>query len=108
MDSKRFRVIYTGKLVPGTDLARATSNLVLDLGIAEAKAKELLSKRREVTVKSYEHHADARKVEAKLTRAGLECRIEERHPVAAEVESSANGESVLMTVFSRFAPFARK
>lgn len=108
METKRFRVIFTGKLVPGTDRAQATSNLVLDLGVDEAKARALLSRGREVAVKSYEHHADARKVAAKLHRAGLECRIDERGAEPVEIDAPRSGDSFLITMFSRLAPFGRK
>jgi hypothetical protein len=107
MDTKRYQVVYTGKLVAGMDPKTVISNLVLDVGLSEERVRALLQVERAV-LKRFASPADANKVAAKLERAGLVCRIED---VRASDKSPGNpdkGESSLLSLFSRISPVARK
>lgn len=93
MSDKRFHVIYTGVLAPGVDKKTALSNLVLEIGLSEAKAKALLEKE-QVLLKRCDTDAEARRLADRFVQAGLYCVVDSRG-------SSSGGDSILMSIFSK-------
>lgn len=99
MSSKRFHVIFTGVLAPGVDKMTALSNLVLEMGLAENKAKALLDKQ-QVLLKRCDSEVDARRLADRFLQAGLYCVVDARSEGAS---SEAGADSILMSIFSKFS-----
>jgi len=109
MHEKRYEVVFTGKYTPGTDKSAVVSNLVL-IGIPEEKARALVKRDRAV-LKRFSSPSDAQKMVSKLERAGLACIIEETgpaEPVEVDADGDTHGESMLVSVFSKFTPIGKK
>ncbi len=100
--NKRYQVIFTGDCVAGMEPSAVISNLVLDVGVSEQKARELLRLKR-VVLKRFTLASDAQKMVAKLEHAGLVCAIEETVPARAAEEMVVGGESILVSFLSRFS-----
>jgi hypothetical protein len=107
MNNNRYQVVFTGKLVAGSDRAFVVSNLVLDVGLSEDKAKSLLLRNR-VVLKRFGTHVEARKMAAKLEGAGLICHVEEVLEEASNQETSSGTESSLMAFINKITPVVRK
>lgn len=105
MNTKRFQVVYTGRCVSGMDTSTVVSNLVLDVGVSEEKARSLLRMQR-VLLKRFAFASDAQKMVSKLERAGLLCAIVDAMPDGSE--SGAPGESMLVSFLSKFSPLKKK
>jgi len=94
MSEKRYHVIYTGVLAPGVDRKTALSNLVLEIGMTEAKAKALLDKE-QVLLKRCVTDVDAKRLADRFVQAGLYCVVDER-------SGGASGDSILMSILTKF------
>lgn len=105
MSTKRFQVVYTGRCVSGMDASTVASNLVLDVGVSEEKARALLQMPHAV-LKRFASVSDAQKMVAKLERAGLVCAIVDTAP--DRDENSTAGESMLVSFLSKFTPLKKK
>jgi hypothetical protein len=97
---KRYQVIFTGDCMAGMESSTVISNLVLDVGISEQKAHELL-RLNNVVLKHFALLSDAQKMISKLEHVGLVCVVKEAVPVTDETTSG--GESFLVSFLSRFS-----
>ncbi|MGE0079861.1 MAG: hypothetical protein AB7U81_01035 [Thiohalomonadaceae bacterium] len=105
MNTKRYQVVYTGRCVSGMDASTVVSNLVLDVGVSEEKARTLLQMQHAV-LKRFALASDAQKMVTKLERAGLVCAIIDAAPNGNE--NGVSGESVLVSFLSKFSPLKKK
>ncbi|MCK9532284.1 MAG: hypothetical protein M0R77_17250 [Gammaproteobacteria bacterium] len=99
---KRFQVIFTGDCMAGMESPAVISNLVLDVGISEQKARELLRLKR-VVLKRFALLSDAQKMISKLERAGLVCTVEEIVSTPVTEETASGGESILVSFLTRLS-----
>lgn len=74
MNEKIYAVVYTGQLSQSLGRDTVISNLVLELGISNAKASALLDKP-DTLLKRFESQSDAQRLADKLERAGLNSRL---------------------------------
>jgi hypothetical protein len=107
MSDNQFHVIFTGRLIAGMDKATVMSNLVLDIGLSEAKARALLGMSR-VVLKRFPTASEAQRLAEKFERAGAVCLVEDRGSRAGRREQPASGESSLITIISKFKPVSRR
>jgi len=107
MTEKRYHVVYTGRLVPGTDRETARSNLILDTGLSDEKAAQLLKKNR-MLLKRFPTVPEAQRMAEDFERAGLICVIEDHASGPDAASAQANGESSLITIMHKFIPSSRK
>jgi hypothetical protein len=107
MNTRRYQVIFTGRCVAGLEEAAVISNLVLDVGVSEQKARSLLRMHR-VVLKRFAMAGDAQKMVTKLERAGLVCAIEEIAPAEIPADGAGAGESTLVSFLSKFSPLRKK
>lgn len=96
MGDKCYHVIFTGALVPGMERKAVMSNLVLEVGLSEEKAKNLLTQQ-QVLLKRYETEPDAKRLADKFQRAGLHCVVDDRRGG----NGGSSGDSLLMSIFAK-------
>ncbi|MGM0593856.1 MAG: hypothetical protein ACQETD_04900 [Pseudomonadota bacterium] len=72
MSEKRYQIFYTGKLHPGQARDTVKSNLVLFLGISEAKAERLLTDEPKV-LKRCDSAVEAQTLLERFDGAGIDC-----------------------------------
>lgn len=107
MSEKRYHVVYTGRLVPGTDATSAKSNLIIDTGLSEDKADKLIKQKR-VLLKRFASVPEAQRMAEEFERAGLVCVIEDGAAGQSDAAGQGSGESSLITLMHKFIPPTRK
>ncbi len=104
MSDKPYHVVFTGKLSPNLDAATVKSNLVLDIGLSEAKVDLLLSKG-EVILKRCATSVEAQRLAEKFERAGAICVVKDYSPAKAGAEP---GDSSFIRLMNKFIPASGK
>lgn len=107
MSEKRYHVVYTGRLVPGTDSVSAKSNLIIDTGLSEDKAERLIKQKR-VLLKRFPTVTEAQRMAEEFERAGLICVIEDHSAAIGDAAGQGSGESSLVTLMHKIIPTTRK
>ena len=107
MSEKRYHVVYTGRLVTGTDAASAKSNLIIDTGLTEQQAERLIKQKR-VLLKRFPTVPEAQRMAEEFERAGLICVIEDSVAGQSDAPANGSGESSLITLMHKFIPPTRK
>lgn len=102
-NQKRYFIVFTGKLKPGMDKDTVVSNLVLSVGIPDARAKLLLENGGKV-LKNCATSVEAELFAEKLTQAGLLCTVHDRHAKSSNPGVEVGSESSLVRMLRRFAP----
>jgi len=101
MSGKCYHVIFTGALLPGVDHKTVLSNLVLEVGMSEAKAMALLNKQ-QVLLKRFEDETSAKRLADKFLRAGMHCVVDMRGG------SESDADSILMSIITKLTKPADK
>ncbi|HEY0635352.1 MAG TPA: hypothetical protein VGE00_08220 [Gammaproteobacteria bacterium] len=107
MNDNRYAVIFTGHLKPELSAETVTSNLVLDLGLAEQKVQQLLRMGR-VVLKRCGTVVEAQRIAEKFDRSGIICIIEDRLTRDLATQPNSSGESSLIRLINKFIPSASR
>lgn len=102
MSEKRYLVFYTGRTKPGIDHSTVKSNLVLSLGISDAKAKILLDGGRRL-LKRCSSSVDAQILSEKFDQNGLICEVCDGVKGISRQGVEAGSESSLVRVLKSFS-----
>lgn len=102
MSDKRYLVFYTGKTKPGLDMDTVKSNLVLSMGIADAKAQLLLNGGRKL-LKRCATSVDAQVLSEKFDQAGILCEVCDGMKGISSAGVEAGSESSLVRVLKTFS-----
>ena len=105
MSDKRYLVFYTGRVKPGLDIDTVKSNLVLSLGIADAKAQLLLDGGRKL-LKRCATSVDAQVLAEKFDQAGILCDVCDGVKGVNNQGVESGGESSLVRVLKSFSSSA--
>lgn len=90
MSDKRYQLVYVGKLKPGMDAETVKSNLILSIGISEAKASQLVKSEPKM-LKHCATAVEAQVLAEKFDQAGIVCVVRDSggsHGVETGSESS--------------------
>lgn len=107
MSEHRYSVIFTGQLKSDVSVETVTSNLVLDVGLAQQKVALLLKQGR-VVLKRCATMVEAQRLAEKFDRCGAVCFIEDRHTRDNAAQQNGSGESSLVRIINKFIPSARQ
>ena len=97
MSEKRYFVIFTGKIKPGVDAETVRSNLVLSLGLSDAKADALLNMGRKL-LKRCGTSVEAQVLAEKFEQVGILCEVRDGGMGEANMAVQTGGESSLVRV----------
>ncbi len=97
MSEKRYFVVFTGKIKPGVDAEAVKSNLVLSLGLSDAKADALLKMGRKL-LKRYGTAVEAQVLAEKLEQVGILCEVRDSGMGDANMAIPTGSESSLVRV----------
>jgi hypothetical protein len=97
MSEKRYLVIFTGKIKPGVDADAVKSNLVLSLGLSDAKADALLKMGRKL-LKRCGTSVEAQVLAEKFDQVGILCDVRDGNMGEANMAVQTGGESSLVRV----------
>ncbi len=100
MSDKRYKLVYLGKLKPGMDAATVKSNLVLSIGISEAKAEQLVQPEPKM-LKHFSTAVEAQRLAEKFDQAGIVCAV--RDSIGSSGVDTTSGESSLLSVLKKQA-----
>lgn len=99
--NKPYVVIFTGEIMPNADIDTVRSNLVLSVGISDAKAARLFG-RGEVVLKHYATTAEAERLADKFYQAGALCEIRDSRHSSKNPGHEVSGESSLVRMLKHF------
>lgn len=99
--NKPYVVVFTGELALSGDIDTVKSNLVLTMGISDAKADKLFG-RGEVVLKHYATTAEAERLADKFYQAGAICDIRDSRLSSKNPGAEVNGESSLVRMLKHF------
>jgi hypothetical protein len=102
MNEKRYLVFYTGKIKPDVDSETVKSNLVLSLGLSDAKADALLKMGRKL-LKRCATSVDAQVMAEKFEQAGILCDVRDGGMGEANMAVQTGSESSLVRVLKSFS-----
>ncbi len=97
MSDKRYQLVYVGKLKPGMDAETVKSNLVLSVGISQAKAEQLVKSEPKM-LKHYATAVEAQLLAEKLEQAGIVCVVRDSYGSSSV---DAGSESSLLSVLKK-------
>jgi hypothetical protein len=107
MSEKRYIVMFTGKTKPGVDTETVKSNLVLSLGLSDAKAAALLQAGRKL-LKRCATSVEAQVLAEKFDQAGILCEVRDAGMGEANMAVQTGGESSLVRVLKSFSSSPEK
>lgn len=100
--NKPYVVIFTGEILPNTDVLTVKSNLVLSAGLSDTKASRLFGCG-EVVLKRYATTAEAEKLADKFFQAGAICEIRDSRLGSKNPGAEVGSESSLVRMLKHFA-----
>ena len=103
MKAKSYGVVFSGKLAQQLGHETIVSNLILELGISDTKARTLLE-RPGVLLKRFDNQADAQRLLDRLERAGVLGRLQHAQPTPGPVTTSNSESSLFRILGNRPAP----
>lgn len=107
MSEKHYLVIYTGKTKPGVATDTVKSNLVLSMGLSDAKADALMNMGRKL-LKRCATSVEAQVLAEKFDQAGILCEVRDGGMGEANMAVQTGGESSLVRVLKSFSSTADK
>lgn len=102
MSEHRYLVIFTGKTKPGVDASTVKSNLVLSMGISDAKAEALVQMGRKL-LKRCATSVEAQVLAEKFEQAGILCEVRDGGMGEANMAVQTGGESSLVRALKSFS-----
>lgn len=102
MSENRYLVIFTGKFKPGVDTATVKSNLVLSMGLSDAKAEALVKMGRKL-LKRCATAVEAQVLAEKFEQAGILCEVRDGGMGEANMAVQTGSESSLVRVLKSFS-----
>lgn len=102
MSENRYLVIFTGKTKPGVDTTTVKSNLVLSMGISDAKAAALVNMGRKL-LKRCATAVEAQVLAEKFEQAGILCEVRDGGMGETNMAVQTGGESSLVRVLKSFS-----
>ena len=104
MKEKRFAVVFSGSIKPQLSRETVVSNLILELGISDAKARALLDSPG-LLLKRFDSQSDAQRLVDRLERAGVVGHLQ-RHQGVGLAATATNSESSLFHMVGDRPPHA--
>lgn len=92
---KPYLVVFTGEIVPNTDVSTVKSNIVLSMGMAEYKVNALFDKG-EVVLKRFDKMAAAQKLVDMFYETGAICIVRDTRLESTNPGTEVGSESSLM------------